>query len=50
MYLSRLSKKFNIRYLGLFIVTKKVGKLAYKLNLLLLIDRVYLVFNILLLK
>jgi hypothetical protein len=43
-------KKFNARYLGPFIVLKKVRKLAYKLKLLPFIDRVYLVFNVLLLK
>jgi hypothetical protein len=43
-------KKFNIRYLRPFIVLKKVRKLVYKLKLLPFIDRVYLVFNVLLLK
>jgi hypothetical protein len=47
---SYLSKKFNARYLGPFIVSKRIRKLVYKLDLLLSIACVYLVFNILLLK
>ena len=43
-------KKFDARYLGLFTVLKKIRKLAYKLKLPPSIDRVYLVFNVLLLK
>ena len=46
----RPSKKFDARYLGLFTVLKKVRKLAYKLELPPSIDRVHLVFNILLLE
>jgi hypothetical protein len=43
-------KKFNVRYLGLFTVLKKVRKLAYKLKLPPSIDRVHLVFNVSLLE
>ena len=47
---SRPSKKFDARYLGLFVVLKKVGKLAYKLELPPSMDRVHPVFNVALLE
>jgi hypothetical protein len=47
---SRPSKKFDARYLGPFVVTKKVGKLAYQLKLPPSMDRVHPVFNVALLE
>jgi hypothetical protein len=47
---SRLSKKFDARYLGLFKVTKKIGKLAYRLDLPPSIVRLHPVFNVALLE
>ena len=46
----RPSKKFDARYLGPFTVLKKIGKLAYKLELPPSIDRVHPVFNVSLLE
>jgi hypothetical protein len=47
---SRPSKKFDARYLGPFPVVRKVGKLAYELNLPPSMDRVHPVFNVSLLE
>ncbi|KAH6844466.1 hypothetical protein B0T12DRAFT_359282, partial [Alternaria alternata] len=47
---SQPSKKIDIRYLRLFTVTKKISKLAYRLNLPLLIAYIHLIFNIALLE
>jgi hypothetical protein len=47
---SRLSKKFDARYLGPFTVSKRIGKLAYKLELPSSMARVHPVFNVSLLK
>ena len=47
---SRPSKKLDARYLGLFIVIKKISKLAYRLNLFPSIAYIYSIFNILLLE
>jgi hypothetical protein len=47
---SCLSKKFDAWYLGLFKVTKKIGKQAYRLNLPPLIVRLHPVFNVALLE
>jgi carbon starvation protein CstA len=47
---SCLSKKFDARYLGPYIVSKRIGELAYKLDLLLSITHVHLVFSVLLLE
>ena len=46
----RPSKKFDARYLGPFTVLKKIGKLAYKLELPPSMDRVHPVFNVSLLE
>ena len=40
----------DVRYLGLFTVTKKIGKLAYRLDLPLLMACIHPVFNIALLE
>jgi hypothetical protein len=40
----------DARYLGLFTVTKKIGKLAYRLDLPPSMARIYPVFNIALLE
>jgi hypothetical protein len=47
---SRPSKKLDARYLGPFTVTKKIGKLAYRLDLPPSMARIYPVFNISLLE
>jgi hypothetical protein len=47
---TRPSKKFDARYLGPFVVTQKVGKLAYRLELPPSMDRVHPVFNVALLE
>jgi hypothetical protein len=44
------SKKFNACYLSLFRIAKKISKQAYRLDLLQLISRVHLVFNVALLE
>jgi hypothetical protein len=47
---SRPSKKMDVRYLGPFTVTKKIGKLAYRLDLPPSMARIHPVFNIALLE
>jgi hypothetical protein len=47
---SRPSKKFDARYLGPFVVTQKIGKLAYRLELPPSMDRMHPVFNVALLE
>ena len=47
---SRPSKKLDARYLGPFLVTKKIGKLAYRLDLPPSMARLHPVFNISLLE
>ena len=47
---SRPSKKMDARYLGPFTVTKKIGKLAYRLDLPPSMARIHPVFNIALLE
>jgi hypothetical protein len=46
----RPSKKFDARYLGPFLVSKRIGKLAYRLDLPLSMSRLHPVFNVLLLE
>jgi hypothetical protein len=46
----RPSKKFDARYLGLFLVSKRIGKLAYRLDLLPSMSRLHPVFNVSLLE
>jgi hypothetical protein len=46
----RPSKKFNARYLGPFLVSKRIRKLAYQLNLPPSISRLHPIFNISLLE
>lgn len=47
---SRPSKKMDARYLGPFTVTKKIGKLAYRLDLPPSMAHIHPVFNIALLE
>jgi hypothetical protein len=47
---SRLSKKFDARYLGPFEVLKKIGKQAYRLDLPPSMARIHPVFNVALLE
>ncbi|RYO53499.1 hypothetical protein AA0116_g10984 [Alternaria tenuissima] len=47
---SRPSKKMDVRYLRPFTVTKKIGKLAYRLDLPPSMARIHPVFNIALLE
>ena len=46
----RLLKKFNARYLGPFKILKRIGKLAYRLDLPRSMARLHPVFNVSLLK
>jgi hypothetical protein len=43
-------KKFDARYLGPFLVSKRIGKLAYRLDLPLSMSWLHPVFNVLLLE
>src|SRR6185436_9448782 len=47
---SRPSKKFDARYLGPFTIAKRIGKLAYRLDLPPSMARVHPVFNVSLLE
>lgn len=47
---SRPSKKFDARYLGPFTITKRIGKLAYRLDLPPSMARIHPVFNVSLLE
>jgi hypothetical protein len=46
----RPSKKFDVRYLGLFTVSKRIGKIAYRLDLPPSMSRLHPVFNVSLLE
>ena len=47
--IKRLNKKFNYKYIGLYLIIKKILKNNYELNLLLKV-KIYLIFYIFLLK